>query len=1615
MLVWRVYGRRSASEKLITRISVALSASDPQKAAALGERYVELYPGHTAGHNLLSQAYVRLGKYAKAREALSEWVRIEPDLIDPKLAKAETYSHPARTSMAAPGATLSVAKISEIAAQFGQAVRELRRILPKDVDRTLEWTRPAGYEGPGRMGILAIPLAVDPKMPAAPAGALSEEVKLSIDSFKEFQRAVSAQDADGLEVFERIGLNYHRIHMAQRAAISRLTQEINYAESSNENLVAMFRRKVRATAGTKRQTAARLATWILLEVVKTDPSRSEAGRSLVELCSERNDEDSLAEARKAILSLNNPPPVPAMMLARERLRSAGRKIGPAELKARRLEFAKFLDRLVEKHPDNGELKYERAAVAMALEDYDTAENLCDKIESIDPLRGRAQFLLARLAMKQGNYTKAEGVLHALRTRHPHRIEVHLAYARAALATNRPNMAIEAMRAVTRLDPNNAGARRYVAEYLMSHGYLNQAYGDAVQYYPSHPNHPAALRLLVITAVRTRRDAKAAEALRRAWDPAKTKDRTGTAKKVPPPEMLLTVAGGYGLLGREPERLATLRKAIENTDPTIGPRLAVARALTLLERRPEAGKILQEQLRRYPNDPNVRFELGRFHAESGQVLQAIDHYRAAVKLDPSLTRVRLALAKVRFDAGDLNGCEETLGQIDQGNTGASLLRLQIQLLRQKQVTAEDMLRHIDRKPKAGQALAMTYFVDGHYDMCVTVCKSALKTAPDNAGLRFLLGQAFLELGHREPCIQEWATLLAQQPLELPAYERLADVLAEQSTPERVRAMLRKIPGTRRDMIDLTIGKLWTKRGEMAKAAAAYGRAASRIGTPAFIRGRARLLRARALAAGGNPDQALKELDALADSGPVWKKEATAAKIDIQLRMGRRDAAVASMGKLFETATRLDDAGLLRRIAELYTRIGQYKQALKVCDAVQSVRPDDARSYLLAAVVLTQAGKGDQAPAMIEKAIKRQPGNFAAYQALARMLEHPRKLDQALDVLARMERLGPAGKAVSWFEQGRLFARWGLHAQAVEYLRKVASLVESGVPEFQLALGRAFARLGERDQARAPLTRVPQHARQYISARLLLAGVERADAVVLRAKAARKEIEGRRLAAAGRKENADTCAKEAGKLRQQADALLARAREILRELQDKRPRSSLAVDGRMAALLQDNRPQDAVAAYGAYVQKLPSRRKPAASSAFLAIRAMLRTGDLSTATKLAAETAQRVGSARWRYVRILLQSDTDAEGAAAMLPKPSKAGLSDAFLGLITAVRTGKTDVVSKWADRIDEIGKQATQPRDPGAITAHYKILMLVAAGRTKTAAGDIAKYIRSARVGRSAAKELISHAATSNAAATEAAGLLEATMTIDSGLTHLGRRRAMAILKARPQCQWAAALVLETQPNDNIRQRLLSLMRPKDCAIARMIRARRHKTRMEYEKEAEEYRLLAEADRSDPTLPLKQAAAIQRAGRLTQALALYRQVWDKDRSPVAANNAAYVTSQLYPNDNKRLIEALRWADAAVKGAGGVPAFHDTRGWILHLLGRTQQAREAAWRAALSNPQSPEVQYHLGLIEAAAGNQQWSYRHLEAVVLTAAKNPSPDSRRLVELAREWLKKAAENRKKSSNTQ
>lgn len=124
------------------------------------------------------------------------------------------------------------------------------------------------------------------------------------------------------------------------------------------------------------------------------------------------------------------------------------------------------------------------------------------------------------------------------------------------------------------------------------------------------------------------------------------------------------------------------------------------------------------------------------------------------------------------------------------------------------------------------------------------------------------------------------------------------------------------------------------------------------------------------------------------------------------------------------------------------------------------------------------------------------------------------------------------------------------------------------------------------------------------------------------------------------------------------------------------------------------------------------------------------------------------------------------------------------------------------------------------------------------------------------------------------------------------------------------------------------------------------------------------ANPADTTLLWTQASILELRGRYDEAIGIYEQLYETNSgSTVIANNLASLLS-VYRNDAESLDRA--WTVARRLRGTDNPAMQDTYGWLLHQRGDAEEALAYLESAAAGLPNDPIVQFHLGEVYNALG-------------------------------------------------
>lgn len=1331
---------------------------------------------------------------------------------------------------------------------------------------------------------------------------------------------------------------------------NRYRSEAEIAEAAGENELGETRRTQYSETLQEAKREAHDAIRLYLAVVSQDPSRDTAAENLAKLCVKPGNREFLPAARQAILTAKDANPVAKMELIVDTLKS--NEYGLPTPASEILQAARKLDMLLEQYPNQEQILFQRARCAFSLSDFSTVEELLGKLFKNKPRHRDARLLEARMMHARGQTTEAEGKLFSLKGEYRDWIEAHLVFAKVASSAGKEGRARGAMRQVIEMDPTNANALRFLAYSLLREGLFEEAFMDAQSYYNAHPDDPAALELYVQSAIGT---GKVSEA-RRVLD--KTK-----ADYASDPVLLYEVAEGYGMIKDKAKQRASFRVVAECTPTGVLDRVCVFRAMLLLGRNAEAEALLLDAIRSSSAHPEFHYLLGQVYEETGDTLQAIEQFRQAVELDSTNDTYRLSLAETYLSIGDVDECKNVLDKVSHTDARANKIRLKIKLIQGEPIYSEEALAQSEGSESVMFAVAC--LKSGDPNRCIAICTSELARNPEDVHVRDILGRAYLALGRKDQCYEQWKEILKVSPGQLVNYLRLARLLIRDHSVPEVAEKLASISNTRPELIELTKGWLFTYLGKPSSALDVYERLVRRPEVPVVIRSRVRFTMAEILGKQRRWKEAIAVLDGARD-GNIYQNRSDVLKAKLLIADQQLPRAEALLEALRADARERRNAAVLRRVAESYMDMKRYDKALTVCDDIEGLFPNDPDTYLLRGSILTILGRQAEAIQSYRRAIQCRPSRLDIYSKFAKTLDNWDQPLEALSVLDELEKFNDTGRLKALLDQGLLFTQWGLYAQAVDCYERLAALPEGDSPKIRLYLGQALAGMGRKDRARQMLKDIPEYSGEYTQAQLLL--------VLLADETEEKLAILRRLEAA------------------QADPV-----EIL--------------GTRMKVLQDAGRADESVRMFRSFLNDYPQGQPFPAELHHVALGTVLHAKDREASLDLVQEIVRRQELPVWSYIAVLLSADTQPGDAVAMLPEDTnKSGLYDALLGVCLSRQNGDAQAAQLWFDRFKKIDEQFGQRESARPIPSSYKILVYLAMGATSKAKAELEAFRSENIIDRSVAADFIDYVE-SNAASgrAEAAELLKASVAIDLLALDLGKSWAMELLKNRPKCQWAASLLLASNMDESTLRQVHEILQPKNTVLARTVEAEHLVWTRQFTKAASIYGQLAREGQGRESFLFRQGTALENAGQFAEALQVYQQVWESTRNPIAANNASYLVSELAGGNEIELAKAKLWIDQAVKASPDVWAFRDTRGWICYLQGNYDQACKQLRRVIKELPDSPEVHYHLGMAESAQKNDKLARWHLEAAVQlghtrqNGSDDLTPSERKAIERAEAALAK------------
>lgn len=525
---------------------------------------------------------------------------------------------------------------------------------------------------------------------------------------------------------------------------------------------------------------------------------------------------------------------------------------------------------------------------------------------------------------------------------------------------------------------------------------------------------------------------------------------------------------YDAANRSEEATQLWRRAIELAPDEPALRYLLAERLVRRGRPNEAESVLQQAVEHF-GDAASFAQLARFHQRFGRLDRAFEELAkaraAASDESPELDLLEIELL---IDRGDLDAAGSRIAALDspfqreilqgrllaaRGDDAAALASLESAFARGPATAAARYLAG-----SIAERLGQTDKAIFHYQQAAAVDPGATDAAVDLAEIWLSRGQPAQALGMAQLALAARPTSRIRA-LELAARAHMAQGQFDQARPY-IDALDQQPGGHARAVLE---------RASLAAETGGPAAVVETIEQSGLDLDEARyepLLRrlAESLVLTGRGEEALRRLDAALAHRPD-SAALHDARARVLIRMGRLDEARAT----FREALRLepDYASALAGLGTLAAREGNPEEAIALLDRANADGLRDVEGALLAASLVDQQGRIDEAEERLRTVVRAAPGNASALNDLAWILANRgRDLDGALELAERAVERSPRAEMLDTLGWVRL--QRDEPALAVGPLERALE-EKPDASGTRYRLGLALQALGRNDEARAAFER------------------------------------------------------------------------------------------------------------------------------------------------------------------------------------------------------------------------------------------------------------------------------------------------------------------------------------------------------------------------------------------------------------------------------------------------------------------------------------------------------------------------------------------------------------------
>ena len=703
---------------------------------------------------------------------------------------------------------------------------------------------------------------------------------------------------------------------------------------------------------------------------------------------------------------------------------------------------------------------------------------------------------------------------------------HLERGNEYAAQNRDQFAVVEYASAVKIDPMFGEARLKLAETHERMNNLRAAYPEYIRAADALPdNRDAQLKATQVLLLGGRfEDAKAraasllqkndkdveamllhANAMAALRDPAGAVGQIEEALKISPDNSKVYVNLGVVRMqsGEAKQAEAAFRKAIALEPASVDPRLALANFLWAAERAPEAEATLKDVLAKEPQHLLANRMLGVLYLSTKRVNEAEQPLKQVAEVSKTAA-ARLQLADYYAGVGRTNDAATVLSALSKESASFVDAEMRLAALDYRQKRVPEAHARLDtvlaRAPNSADALVMKaqwLLSEDKVDEALNRAKAAVGADPQSAAAQFILAtvhdrrrevadaiKAYNEVlrinpraiaaqvelsrlnlttGNSAAALRYAEEARQTQPSNLQARVALARSLVVSGNSARaeleIAALLKEAPESA--AVHAVNGMHNARRNNTGAARSAYERALEL--SPGFLEAVSGLTFLDLMAK--TPAPAISRLEA-----EIARQPTNAALFALLARAHNAAGDATKEEQALRQAVSVDPrftAGYAM-LAQLYLRQKRTDEARAEFEAMAQRDPSNVVPKTMVAILLDQQGKREEAKKAYEATVRGTDNAPVAANNLAFIYaEQGTNLDEALQLATSAKQRLPNDAGVD-DTIGWVYYKKGLAELAVKSFEESLKKRPDN-PEVLFHLGLAYAKLGEKTQAREALER------------------------------------------------------------------------------------------------------------------------------------------------------------------------------------------------------------------------------------------------------------------------------------------------------------------------------------------------------------------------------------------------------------------------------------------------------------------------------------------------------------------------------------------------------------------